>query len=106
MEEKSSYSENEEIKNSEIKPKLINEQKKEEENLDLILKQNQGKLTNKNMQNNKAKEKEAFQKYEWFGYLKRCRNDAIVILSIICLQLPFELAYAHLYVGLKSDIVR
>lgn len=41
--------------------------------------------------------KEAFQRDEWFGHLLRFRNDAVIILSIICLQLPFELAYAHLY---------
>ncbi|XVE88756.1 hypothetical protein DITRI_Ditri19aG0094400 [Diplodiscus trichospermus] len=60
----------------------------------------------KNLGNDKIKEKEAFQKYEWFGYLKRFRNDTIVIFSIICLQLPFELAYAHLYEVIKSDIVK
>ncbi|XVF86771.1 hypothetical protein PTKIN_Ptkin18bG0069600 [Pterospermum kingtungense] len=54
----------------------------------------------------KTKEKEAFQRYEWFGYLKRFRNDAFVILSIICLQLPFELAYAHLYEVIESDIMK
>ncbi|KAK8594941.1 hypothetical protein V6N13_015851 [Hibiscus sabdariffa] len=54
----------------------------------------------------KTKEKEDFQRYEWFGYLRRFRNDAIVILSIICLQLPFELAYAHLYEVIKSDIMK
>ncbi|XP_022723977.1 anoctamin-like protein At1g73020 [Durio zibethinus] len=60
----------------------------------------------KNLGIDKTKEKEAFQRYEWFGYLKRFRNDAIVILSIICLQLPFELAYAHLYEVIESDIVK
>ncbi|XVE51980.1 hypothetical protein DITRI_Ditri02bG0083100 [Diplodiscus trichospermus] len=60
----------------------------------------------KNLGIDKAKEKEAFQRYEWFGYLKRFRNDAIIILSIICLQLPFELAYAHLYEVIESDIVK
>ncbi|EOY27034.1 Uncharacterized protein TCM_028984 isoform 1 [Theobroma cacao] len=60
----------------------------------------------KNLGTDKTKEKEAFQKYEWFSYLKRFRNDAIIILSIICLQLPFELAYAHLYEVIKSDIVK
>lgn len=54
----------------------------------------------------KTKKKEALQRYEWFGYLKRFRNDVIIILSIICLQLPFELAYAHLYEVLKSDMVK
>uniref|UniRef100_A0A251UUS9 Anoctamin transmembrane domain-containing protein n=1 Tax=Helianthus annuus TaxID=4232 RepID=A0A251UUS9_HELAN len=36
----------------------------------------------------------------------RFRNDAIIIFSIICLQLPFELAYAHLYEIIGSDIIR
>lgn len=60
----------------------------------------------KNSGIDKTKEKEALQRYEWFGYLKRFRNDVIIILSIICLQLPFELAYAHLYEVLKSDMVK
>ncbi|GLU14381.1 hypothetical protein SLE2022_309560 [Rubroshorea leprosula] len=60
----------------------------------------------KNLGTDKAKLKEAFQRYEWFGYLMRFRNDTIVILSIICLQLPFELCYAHLYAVIKSHIVR
>lgn len=54
----------------------------------------------------KVKEKEKFQREEWFGHMTRFRNDAIVILSIICLQLPFELAYAHLYESIKNDIVK
>ncbi|KAJ7963140.1 Anoctamin [Quillaja saponaria] len=54
----------------------------------------------------KAKGKKAFQRYEWFGPLMRFRNDAIIILSIFCLQLPFELAYAHLYEVIGSDVVK
>ncbi|KAL0562287.1 hypothetical protein IC582_002739 [Cucumis melo] len=54
----------------------------------------------------KRKEKEAFQRIEWFGRLRRFRNDAIVILSIICLQLPFELAYAHCYEVIQSDVIK
>lgn len=54
----------------------------------------------------KTKEKEMFQRIEWFGRLMRFRNDAIIIVSIICLQLPFELAYAHLYEVIESDIVK
>ncbi|KAL6956796.1 hypothetical protein U1Q18_042650 [Sarracenia purpurea var. burkii] len=50
--------------------------------------------------------KEVFQREEWFGRLMRFRNDAIIILSIICLQLPFELAYAHLYEVIKSDLMK
>ncbi|KAG2728877.1 hypothetical protein I3760_01G224200 [Carya illinoinensis] len=54
----------------------------------------------------KTNEKEVYQKNEWFGYLMRFRNDSIFILSIICLQLPFELAYAHLYEVIGSDIMK
>ncbi|PWA62962.1 Anoctamin/TMEM 16 [Artemisia annua] len=54
----------------------------------------------------KANEKEKFQREEWFGHMTRFRNDAIIILSIICLQLPFELAYAHLYESIGSDIMK
>ncbi|KAI9161069.1 hypothetical protein LWI28_014134 [Acer negundo] len=54
----------------------------------------------------KKKEKQLYQKYEWFGRLMRFRNDAIIILSIICLQLPFELAYAHLYEVIGSDFMK
>ncbi|KAK7294304.1 hypothetical protein RJT34_17191 [Clitoria ternatea] len=53
-----------------------------------------------------AKGKEVYQRYEWFGRLLRFRNDAIIIFSIICLQLPFELAYAHLYEVIDSDIMK
>ncbi|XP_043704829.1 anoctamin-like protein Os01g0706700 isoform X2 [Telopea speciosissima] len=60
-------------------------------------------LMKKSGTNNK---KEAFQRDEWFGHLLRFRNDAIVISSIICLQLPFELAYAHLYEVLGSDVMK
>ncbi|MFS8031971.1 hypothetical protein Hanom_Chr17g01552191 [Helianthus anomalus] len=51
-------------------------------------------------------EKQKFQREEWFGHMLRFRNDAIIILSIICLQLPFELAYAHLYEIIGSDIIK
>ncbi|XP_076958087.1 anoctamin-like protein At1g73020 [Bidens hawaiensis] len=51
-------------------------------------------------------EKEKFQRDEWLGHMLRFRNDAIIILSIICLQLPFELAYAHLYEIIGSDIMK
>ncbi|KAJ4717952.1 Anoctamin [Melia azedarach] len=53
-----------------------------------------------------TKEKELYQRHEWLGYFMRFRNDAIIILSIICLQLPFELAYAHLYEVIESDIMK
>lgn len=58
------------------------------------------------MGENKGKENEKFQREEWFGRMMRFRNDAIIILSIICLQLPFELAYAHLYESIGSDVVK
>ncbi|KAI8544559.1 hypothetical protein RHMOL_Rhmol08G0306700 [Rhododendron molle] len=54
----------------------------------------------------KTKEKEVFQREEWVGRLMRFRNDAFIILSIICLQLPFELAYAHLYEVIGSDLMK
>ncbi|KAM1412437.1 hypothetical protein EV2_025628 [Malus domestica] len=54
----------------------------------------------------KTKEKEMFQRIEWFGRLMRFRNDAIIFFSIICLQLPFELAYAHIYEVIESDIMK
>lgn len=54
----------------------------------------------------KTNDKEAYQQNEWFGCLMRFRNDAMVILSIICLQLPFELAYAHLYEVFRSDVMK
>ncbi|KAL2554936.1 Anoctamin-like protein [Forsythia ovata] len=54
----------------------------------------------------KMKEKAFFQREEWFRWLMRFRNDAVIILSIICLQLPFELAYAHLYEVIGSDFLK
>ncbi|KAK4481997.1 hypothetical protein RD792_012913 [Penstemon davidsonii] len=54
----------------------------------------------------KMTEKADIQREEWFRWLMRFRNDAFIILSIICLQLPFELAYAHLYEVIGSDILK
>ncbi|KAK7255540.1 hypothetical protein RIF29_28953 [Crotalaria pallida] len=54
----------------------------------------------------RVKGKEVFRRYEWLGRLLRFRNDAIVIFSIICLQLPFELAYAHLFEVVGSDTIK
>lgn len=51
-------------------------------------------------------EKELYQREEWSGRLMRFRNDTIIILCIICLQLPFELAYAHLYEKIMSDLLK
>jgi anoctamin-10 len=54
----------------------------------------------------KRKEKEAYQRYEWFGHLMQLRNNALIFFSIIFLQLSFELAYAHLYEVIESDVMR
>lgn len=54
----------------------------------------------------KTNEKEVYQRNEWFEHLLRFRNDAIVIMSIIFLQLPFELAYAYLYEVIGSDVMK
>ena len=60
----------------------------------------------KKLRVDRVSEKEAFQREEWSGGLKRLRNDSIIILSIICLQLPLELAYAHLYEILGTDFLK
>ncbi|KAL8153399.1 hypothetical protein V2J09_011159 [Rumex salicifolius] len=60
----------------------------------------------KKLHSDKILEKEIYQKFEWLGRLMKFRNDAIILLSIFCLQLPFELAYAHLYSSLTSDILK
>ncbi|KAL6568226.1 hypothetical protein OROHE_003910 [Orobanche hederae] len=54
----------------------------------------------------RTKDKTVFQREEWFRWLMRVRNDAFIIMSIICLQLPFELAYAHLYEVIGSDLLK
>jgi anoctamin-10 len=51
-------------------------------------------------------EKRNLQRNEWFGVLLRIRNNAIIVLAIICLQLPFELAYAHLYEITETEVMR
>ncbi|XP_065869000.1 anoctamin-like protein At1g73020 isoform X2 [Euphorbia lathyris] len=58
------------------------------------------------MQIDKLKEKETYQRYEWVGHLMRFRNNSFIIASIICLQLPFELAYAHLYEVMDLDVAK
>ncbi|KAK6125134.1 hypothetical protein DH2020_041147 [Rehmannia glutinosa] len=60
----------------------------------------------KKLSTDRMKEKAAFQREEWFRWLMRLRNDALIIMSIICLQLPFELAYAHLYESIGSDLLK
>ncbi|KAL6496974.1 hypothetical protein OROGR_028903 [Orobanche gracilis] len=54
----------------------------------------------------RMKEKAIFQREEWFRWIMRVRNDAFIIMTIICLQLPFELAYAHLYEVIGSDLLK
>ncbi|CAL4974473.1 unnamed protein product [Urochloa decumbens] len=51
-------------------------------------------------------EKRKLQRNEWFGVLLRIRNNGIIVLAIICLQLPFELAYAHLYEITETEVMR
>lgn len=60
----------------------------------------------KNFDADKPIEKKILQREEWLGLLLRIRNNAIVALAIICLQLPFELAYAHLYEITESYILK
>ncbi|KAK9099185.1 hypothetical protein Syun_026230 [Stephania yunnanensis] len=60
----------------------------------------------KKVEEDKLIEKQAYQRDEWLGHLLRFRNDAFFISSIICLQLPFELAYAHLYEIAGSDVIK
>uniref|UniRef100_A0A1D1YCF0 Anoctamin-like protein Os01g0706700 n=1 Tax=Anthurium amnicola TaxID=1678845 RepID=A0A1D1YCF0_9ARAE len=52
-----------------------------------------------------GKEK-SLQRDEWLGLLQKIRNNAIVAFGIICLQLPFELVYAHLYEVSESDVMK
>ncbi|KAK3165216.1 hypothetical protein QOZ80_1AG0030390 [Eleusine coracana subsp. coracana] len=51
-------------------------------------------------------EKRKLQRNEWFGVLLKIRNNSIIVLAIICLQLPFELAYAHLYEITETEVMR
>lgn len=51
-------------------------------------------------------EKKRLQRNEWSGVLLRIRNNAIIVLGIICLQLPFELAYAHLYEKTETEALK
>lgn len=54
----------------------------------------------------KLKEKQLFQRHEWLGRFLRFRNDVLIVFSIICLQFPFELAYAYLYEVIKYDLLK
>lgn len=50
-------------------------------------------------------EKQVYQKEEWAEHFRSFRNNAAVIAGILCLQLPFEIAYAHLSYIIKSNIL-
>ncbi|KAJ6794614.1 anoctamin-like protein isoform X1 [Iris pallida] len=60
----------------------------------------------KKVEADNPKEKRSLQRDEWLGLLLRIRNNAIIVVAIICLQLPFELAYAHLYEIAESDVLK
>ena len=51
-------------------------------------------------------ERQVFQEEEWAEHFRSFRNNATVIAGILCLQLPFEIAYAHLSYITKSSILR
>ncbi|KAJ4780465.1 Anoctamin-like protein [Rhynchospora pubera] len=51
-------------------------------------------------------EKTSIQADEWWGIFRKVRNNVIVVLGIICLQLPFELTYAHLYNITQIEVLR
>ncbi|XP_042379759.1 anoctamin-like protein Os01g0706700 [Zingiber officinale] len=58
------------------------------------------------IENDKPIEKKILQRDEWIGLLLKIRNNAIIVLAIVCLQLPFELAYAYFYEVTESDVMR
>ncbi|XP_074584519.1 LOW QUALITY PROTEIN: anoctamin-like protein Os01g0706700 [Curcuma longa] len=58
------------------------------------------------LENDKPIEKKILQRDEWIGLLLKIRNNAIIVLAIVCLQLPFELAYAYFYEVTESDVMR
>lgn len=51
-------------------------------------------------------ERQVFQEEEWAEHFKSFRNNATVIAGVLCLQLPFEIAYAHLSYITKSSILK
>ncbi|KAG6516785.1 hypothetical protein ZIOFF_027265 [Zingiber officinale] len=57
------------------------------------------------IENDKPIEKKILQRDEWIGLLLKIRNNAIIVLAIVCLQLPFELAYAYFYEVTESDVM-
>ncbi|KAI5068492.1 hypothetical protein GOP47_0016837 [Adiantum capillus-veneris] len=50
-------------------------------------------------------EKQAYQKEEWAEHFRSFQNTAAVIGGILCLQLPFEIAYAHLSYIIQSKLL-
>lgn len=62
--------------------------------------------TVKKLDRDKPMEKKTLQRDEWLGLLLKIRNNAIIVIGIICLQLPFELAYAHLYEVAVSVVLK
>ena len=67
--------------------------------------QSQGE-SEKKLNTDRPMEKKLLQRDEWLGLLLKIRNNAIIVVAIICLQLPFELAYAHLYEIVESDVLK
>lgn len=60
----------------------------------------------KKLNTGRPMEKKLLQRDEWLGLLLRIRNNAIIVAAIICIQLPFELAYAHIYEIAESDVLK
>lgn len=50
-------------------------------------------------------EKDYIQKEEWIEHFKSFRNNAVVVSGILCLQVPFEITYAHLSYIVKSNVL-
>ncbi|KAL3693097.1 hypothetical protein R1sor_006748 [Riccia sorocarpa] len=51
-------------------------------------------------------EVDKMEKEEWMSRLRSIRNNGLVFVVVVCLQLPFELAYAHLNKIAPYDAVR
>ncbi|TVU03286.1 hypothetical protein EJB05_51179 [Eragrostis curvula] len=85
----------------------ISEYKNLGNDLDLLSDSRRDSLTTEEKKFGDASaEKRKLQRNEWFGVLLKIRNNGIIVLAIICLQLPFELAYAHLYEITETEVLR
>ncbi|TVU35377.1 hypothetical protein EJB05_17264 [Eragrostis curvula] len=85
----------------------ISEYKNLGNDLDLLSDSRRDSLTSEEKKFGDASaEKRKLQRNEWFGVLLKIRNNGIIVLAIICLQLPFELAYAHLYEITETEVLR